>query len=425
MQQFKKYDKYKDSGLQWLGDVPSGWAVKRLKDIGWMQNGVSNDASYFGSGFPFVSYGNVYNDSINFKSVNLLANSTIDEQKTYSIKKNDILFTRTSENIEEIGFASVVSESIPKAVFSGFVIRVRQHKLILDINFSKYFFRTDFHRNYFLNQMNIVTRVSLSQRVLVNLTTLVPPLQTQIKIAEFLDTQTATIDTEIELLTTKATKYKQLKQSLINKVVTKGLNPSAAMKDTDIDWIGSIPKGWEVRRLKDLYKMNMGNTILKDDLIEGGKIPVYSASADDKYFGFVNSANVILNKGDLVICARGSIGHPKIVKELCTSTQTTISCKRKNKHFYPNFVHYYTLGFSDSIFYYDKTAIPQFTVEDANYIPIILPPQSEQVQIVEYLDAKTGEIDRIITAINDKISKLKQYRKVLINDVVTGKINVE
>ena len=412
MQQFKKYDKYKDSGLEWLGDVPSDWKVRRAKDYStvFAPDRDKPELNYE-SGKPWVTIDLLQNSSLDYSKVSQYTNDN-----TRTVPKNSII----ASCVGEFSKTSIVSK---KVVINQQIQAYTQLKE--NICFINYYIQSDIAEYYF-NQVSTATTLKYINKDKFGLIlTPLPPLLTQIKIAEFLDTQTTTIDAEIGLLTTKAAKYKQLKQSLINQVVTKGLNQKAEMKDTGIDWIGSIPSGWKVRRLKDLYKMNMGNTILKDDLIEGGKIPVYSASADDKYFGFVNSANVILNKGDLIICARGSIGHPKIVKELCTSTQTTISCKRKNKHFDPKFVHYYTLGFSDSIFYYDKTAIPQFTVEDANYIPIILPPKAEQVQITEYLDAKTGEIDSIITTINDKISKLKQYRKVLINDVVTGKINVE
>ena len=103
-------------------------------------------------------------------------------------------------------------------------------------------------------------------------------------------------------------------------------------KDTGIDWLGEIPENWDLMKYSYLFKSAMGETILKEDLIDDGKIPVYSATKENLNFGYVNSATVILNKGDLVIPARGnSIGHVKLVDKVATTTQTTIYSKPVNK----------------------------------------------------------------------------------------------
>nr|HPI39072.1 hypothetical protein [Ignavibacteriaceae bacterium] len=102
----KKYSSYKDSEFEWLDIRPSSWAITRLKDLGWLQNGISKSAEYFGFGSPFVSYGNVYNDTINISKINTFANSSELDQKAYSVIKNDVFFTRTSETVDEIGFAA-------------------------------------------------------------------------------------------------------------------------------------------------------------------------------------------------------------------------------------------------------------------------------------------------------------------------------
>lgn len=266
----------------------------------------------------------------------------------------------------------------------------------------------------------VSSRLRLYSKEFFQIKTSLPDYTTQKSIANYLDIK---ID-QIELLTQKSNKYVELKQSLINETVTHGLDKTVQIKDSGIEWIGKVPEHWKIKRLKDYYYYSMGNTILQSELVDSGRIPVYSATAEDKYFGYVNHANLSLNENDLVIPARGnSIGCVKLVKEKCTATQTTIACKIR-KAILTKYIYYFLIGNKHSIFKFDVTAIPQFTVEDTNFINILYPPIDEQKSIIDYLDTKTAHIDRIIEAINTQIEKLKELQKTLINDVVTGKIKV-
>ncbi len=123
-----KYTKYKDSGIEWLGEIPEHWGLVRLKDLGLLQNGVSKSKEYFGKGFPFLGYGNIYNDKIELKYIKGLANSTIEDPRNYSVIEGDVFFTRTSETINEIGIASTCLQTIKTATFSGFAIRLRPNR---------------------------------------------------------------------------------------------------------------------------------------------------------------------------------------------------------------------------------------------------------------------------------------------------------
>jgi type I restriction enzyme, S subunit len=128
----------KDSGVEWLGEIPAHWHIKRLRYTGSCQNGVSNGAEYFGSGYPFVNYTDVYANVELPKMVSGLAKSTDSDRINYSVKTGDIFFTRTSETIEEIGIASTCMASIDNAIFSGFLIRFRPFANLLLKEFSKY-----------------------------------------------------------------------------------------------------------------------------------------------------------------------------------------------------------------------------------------------------------------------------------------------
>ncbi len=216
-----KNAKLKDSGIQWIGMIPEGWRVSRVKYLGKSQNGISKGGEFFGEGFPFVSYGDVYKNISIPNTVEGLIRSTQQEQINYSVKYGDIFFTRTSETIEEIGFSSVCLSTIVNAVFAGFLIRFRPTDLnILSPNYSKYYFRSDIHRKYFVKEMNLVTRASLSQFLLGRLPVLLPPLAEQRDIATYLDTKCSEFDSIISDKQKQISTLEAYKKSLIYEYVT-------------------------------------------------------------------------------------------------------------------------------------------------------------------------------------------------------------
>lgn len=176
----------KDSGISWIGEIPESWDVAKLGHIGRCANGINIGGEAFGSGFPFISYGDAYKNPQLPNQVQGLVQSTQEDRVRYSVKAGDVLFTRTSETVEEIGFSSVCVEDIPNAVYAGFLIRFRPFKNRLSPQFSKYLFRNEALRAFFSREMMIVTRASLSQGLLQKLPVLLPPLSEQQQIAEYL-----------------------------------------------------------------------------------------------------------------------------------------------------------------------------------------------------------------------------------------------
>lgn len=210
----------KNSGVEWIGMVPEHWEVKKLRFLGSTKNGISKGGDYFGKGYPFVSYGDVYKNYALPTMVDGLVESSDEERKDFSVEKGDVFFTRTSETIEEVGFSSVCPKTIKDAVFAGFVIRFRPKKDVLNIGFSKYYFRCDLHRAFFVKEMNLVTRASLSQELLKNLIVLLPPFDEQVAIAEYLDRRCGEIDKQIGAVTKQIELLREYKQALITEVVT-------------------------------------------------------------------------------------------------------------------------------------------------------------------------------------------------------------
>lgn len=213
-------EEMKDSKVEWLGDIPKDWDVKRLRFLGKLQNGISKSSDQFGFGYPFISYGNVYKNIELPQSVEGLVNSTDEERNIYSVKENDVFFTRTSETVEEIGFASTCMKSIENATFAGFLIRFRPNDERLYKGFSKYYFRCDLNRKYFVKEMNLVTRASLSQNLLNNLAVTLPKYEEQIDIYNALEIKIGGVNLAIEKLKYQIEKLKEAKQSLISEAVT-------------------------------------------------------------------------------------------------------------------------------------------------------------------------------------------------------------
>ncbi len=212
--------KMKDSGVEWIGEVPEHWEIRKLGTIGSTINGVSHDSSYFGEGEPFVSYSDVYKNYSLPKLVSGLAKSSMQERLIFSVEKGDVFFTRTSETAEEIGFTSTCLETIPNAVFAGFLIRFRPQAGLLDPNFSMYYFRANIHRSFFVKEMNLVIRASLSQQLLRGLPVLLPPLQEQCDISNYLKREINEIDLCLNSKMKQISLLQERKQIIINEVVT-------------------------------------------------------------------------------------------------------------------------------------------------------------------------------------------------------------
>ena len=210
----------KPSGYDFIGDIPLNWIVCRLRNIGTPQNGISKSGEFFGKGYPFVSYGDVYKNFSLPEEVEGLVNSTNEERDRYSVKSGDIFFTRTSETIEEVGLSCVCEKEIPNATFAGFLIRVRPFSDDLHVDFAKYYFRSNHHRLYLVKEMNLVTRASLGQDLLKSMPVLIPPKNEQQEISDYLDRKCAGID---NILAKKQQFIKELeayKKSLIYEYVT-------------------------------------------------------------------------------------------------------------------------------------------------------------------------------------------------------------
>ena len=210
----------KNSGVEWLGKVPEHWDVRQLRFLGTCQNGINIGAEYFGSGSPFISYGDVYRNPQLPKVFEGLVQSTENDRKLYSIKRGDVLFTRTSETIEEIGFSSASLGDVENATFAGFLIRFRPKQETLLPEYSRFYFRNLLLRAFFVKEMNLVTRASLSQELLKKLPVTLPSLNEQKQIADFLSQKDQIFEKLIQNSIVQISLLKERRTALISSAVT-------------------------------------------------------------------------------------------------------------------------------------------------------------------------------------------------------------
>jgi type I restriction enzyme, S subunit len=283
------------------------------------------------------------------------------------------------------------------------------------------------------------TQDNLNLERLNSLIKFIPPLSEQKAIGHYLDTKTAQIDRKIDLLTQKATLYGNLKQSLINETVTRGLDKSVAMKDSGIESIGEVPENWSIGRIKEVAWINKSTLSEKTpnnyefDYVDIGSVTYGVKKFYSERMTFENSpsrAKRIVSKGDTIISTVRT--YLKAItyidydaSNLIVSTGFAVISPKKvlfSKYFSylstSNFVVDETCASSTGVSY---PAINSSVIAD---LFCLIPPLPEQKEIADYLDTKTAKIDQITQTINTQIEKLQELRKTLINDVVTGKIKV-
>ena len=213
---------FKKTNYDWIGDIPSEWDVYKLRFLGSFRSGLSNKKPEdFGFGYPFLTYKDVYNNFSFNKNISELVNSNEQDWNSANIKKGDVFFTGSSETIEELGFSSVCTEDIDKGTFNGFCIRFRPNNRV-DMNpeYYKYFFRSNVIREFLTRNDNSVTRTNLSQGTLKNVLVLVPPINEQKEIANYLDNKFKQLNDVIDYRKKIIEKLEEYKRSLIYECVT-------------------------------------------------------------------------------------------------------------------------------------------------------------------------------------------------------------
>lgn len=428
---FERYAVYKDSGVEWLGEVPEHWLERRIKDIAILERGKfthrpRNDPKMYDGEYPFIQTGDVARAN---KYIKTYKQTLSDKGITVSKKfTKGTLLMAIAANIGDVAILDFDSY-LPDSIIAYKPKRT-------DTNYLFYLFTAT---KIELNRVKITsTQDNLNLERLNSLVKFIPLFNEQQAIANYLDIKTAQIDRKIELLTQKATLYGKLKQSLINETVTRGLDKTAPMKDSGVEWIGEVPEHWKIKRIKDIFQEKNGNGFPHDE--QGnlqGYIPFYKVSDINGHDCFVyESKNYVseetiknykwnlIPKNTIITAKIGEAlkkNHRKIATTNCLIDNNCLGLFSSSMNI--KFA-YYLLKIIDFNRFTNTGAVPSVSTSDMRNFLISLPEFLEQQAIANYLDEKTAHIDRIIETINAQIEKLKELRKTLINDVVTGKIKV-
>jgi type I restriction enzyme, S subunit len=257
----------------------------------------------------------------------------------------------------------------------------------------------------------------------------IPPLSEQTAIAAYLDTKTAQIDRQLDLFSQKATQYGKLKQSLINETVIRGLDKTVPMKNSGVEWIREVPEHWEIQRIGTAFEERSEKVNDTDypplSVSMAGIVPQMESVA--KTDNNENRKRVAV--GDYVINSRSDRRGASGISIYDGSVSVISIVLAPNRSFFGKYLHHLFRSYSFIEEFYrvgrgivDDLWTTRYSVMKG--IEFSFPSYDEQKLIADYLDTKTAQIDRILTTINSQIEKLKELRKVLINDVVTGKIKV-
>ncbi|MCI5194506.1 MAG: restriction endonuclease subunit S [Candidatus Electrothrix sp. AU1_5] len=426
IQGMKPYPKYKDSGVEWLGRIPDHWKCKKIKHITQLQGGFAfKSKSFTETGIPIVRIGDIQS-IIDWECCKKVP-QYIKVTKDFLIKKHDTLIALSGATTGKTTFIdsepeySYINQRVAKASFDNKMI-------------------------YFLlscsNVQELIKLIAagsaqenISNAQIGNITVCIPSdKQEQTAIAAFLDRKTADIDKLIANKERLIKLYEEKKQAVINQAVTKGLDPDAEMKDSGVEWLGEIPKHWEVMRLRHLFEIKkriageLGYDVLsitqrgikiKDIKSMDGQI-----SSDYSKYQLVMKGDFAMNHMDLLtgyvdLSKYNGVTSPDY---RVFSLSDTNNCDRY-------FLYLFQLGYKRKIFYAFGRGAAQFgrwrfPAEEFKAFGFPIPPVSEQTAIAHHIETQCNRIDAIINKLKKQINLFKEYRTALISEAVTGKIDV-
>ena len=404
-----RYDRYKDSGIAWIGKIPEHWEITLFKRKITINNGKDyknfSDAEIYpviGSGGCFAYCSNYMYDG---EALLLGRKGTIDKP----------LYVKGKFWAVDTMFYAIPHKD-------------------LHCKFS-YYLALTFPFNLYSTSTSLP---SLTQTDLGNIPVAFPSISEQQAIADYLDRRCSEIDELIALQEEMITKLQSYKQSVITEAVTRGLDKNVPLKDSGIDWIGKIPEHWEIVKIKNIFNISSGATPKTDNMAYWDGEIIWITPADykteDKIIksgkrnitlaGLNSCGTSIIPKDSIIFSKRAPIGLVAInVVPLCTN-QGCISCIPKSFVYSKYF--YFLMSVLTEWFelFGSGTTFKELSTNNFANFNLSYPPLAEQQAIADYLDQRCSEIDELIALKQQKIEKLKEYKKSLIFECVTGKRKV-
>ena len=436
----KAYPSMKNSGVEWLGDVPTHWEVRRLRNATDMR--VSNVDKHVKDGEEPVrlcNYVDVYkNDYINEQMNFMQATATADEIKRFRLEKDDVLITKDSETWDDIGVPALVTEPASDLI-SGYhlaLLRPRTDDLA-----GSYLLRA-LQSKSLAYQFHIeakgVTRYGLSHAGIKSAWLPLPPLPEQTAIVSYLNHVDRRIQCYISTKEKLIALLEEQNQIIINQAVTQGLAPNVRLKSSDVEWLGDMPAHWEEKRVKHVSRILRGKFTHRprnDPSLYDGPYPFIQtgdvARAKKKITGYGQTLNeqglavsMIFPAGTLVMTIAANIGDVAVLDfEACFPDSVVGFVPHHNVD--RDYLYYLFRAMNAEL----QQEAPVNTQGNLNVDrigsrSIVLPPLPEQTAIVRYLDKATADIDTAISRTCRQIELLREYRTRLITDVITGQLDV-
>ena len=448
MSHYKPYPKYKSSGVEWIGDVPEEWDVKRLRQVADFTNSGIDKKSYEGQKqVSLCNYTDVYyNEFITADMPFMQATASDDEVARFSLIKGDLIITKDSEDPSDIGIPALVIEDAPNVVCGYHLTLIRSPQLAVSRLLHRALKSAPTHAYFFIESPGI-TRYGLGQDVIGNLRICMPPSSEIAEIVDGVDRETTRIDTLIAKKTRFIELLKQKRSAYITAAVTGKFDvrtgkPYPKFKSSGVEWIGDVPEGWIVKKLKHLLiePLKYGANEASDSSIEKG--PRYIRITDLAEDGELRNDSIKrlspevaepykLCDGDILFARSGAtVGKTYKYKNqhgpACFAGYL-IRARLDNKIAHPDFVIFAV----QSNYYWDyiqRTAI-QATIEYVSAerygdFPIAVPNGEEQKRIIASASGSANCIDRLIAKTQHSIDLLKERRSAFITAAVTGKIDL-
>jgi type I restriction enzyme S subunit len=436
---FPRYPRHKDSGVKGLGDVPGHWEVKRLRQLGRLLKGSGGSKEdVVESGVPCVRYGDLYTTHDNFIHE---ARTRVTPARAHDytpIQYGDILFAGSGETFEEIG-KSAVSLIDGPAVCGGDLIILRPIEA-MHPPFMGYVCDSEFSAKQKAMMGRGTTVKHIYPDELKALVISVPPFAEQVAIATFLSREIAKIDALVAEQRRLIGLLREKRQAVISRAVTKGLNPQVPMKPSGIEWLGAVPAHWEYAALTRIARrvvvgiaeaathayVDKGIPILRSTNVRPGRIIGEILHLDPAFAGERDSKRI--DAGDLVTVRTGNAGVTAVVPPEFDGCQCfTMLITSLNEDESGEFCCFWMNSIAAQCYFTLEgwgTAQVNISVPILKALPVPIPPRSEQLEIVAFLDHETAKLDALTAEAEKAIDILKERRTALISAAVTGKIDV-
>lgn len=418
----KRYESYKDSGVQWIGEIPSHWEVCRVKHRYSLVTGFTPDTKRLdfydeSNGETWVTIADISGKFIDDSS-KYISDKYIKEFKPQKVVKGSLLYS-FKLSVGQVAFAS-------KDLYTNEAIASFLDTNRVCLPFMYYAAPLFIIENA---NTNIYGAKILNQDLINNAFTIFPPLEEQKAIAEWLDVKCGEIDKLIATQQRRIELLQELRQSIITRAVTRGINPDAPLRDSSIDWIGQIPTHWDSCRLKFILHLLNGRAYAQNELLEEGKYKVlrvgnFFTNSQWYYSDLELEPDKYCHKGDLLYAWSASFG-PYIWDEENTIYHYHIWKVLLSEQYEKKYA-YYVL---DAISNFKRgdvhgSTMTHITMDSMNNSVIPLPPLDEQREIVVHIERETAKVDHALQQAERQIELLQELRKSVITEVVTGKHKV-